>query len=97
LRQTATDELNGYRPVAALDALAWAASDAQVVMINEAHHVPRHRAFILALLQRLRRQGFTYFDAETLYAADTRLKRTRLSDGANGLLHRRAGTRRIDS
>jgi hypothetical protein len=72
-RQAEADELKSYRPVAALDALARAAAAAQVVMINEAHHVPQHRAFTLELLKRLRRQGFTHFAAETLYEADTRL------------------------
>jgi hypothetical protein len=33
-------------------------------MINEAHHVPQHRAFTLQLLYALRKQGFTYFAAE---------------------------------
>jgi hypothetical protein len=72
-RQAEPDELKGYRPVAALDALARAAAATQVVMINEAHHAPQHRAFTLELLKRLRRQGFRYFAAETLYEADTRL------------------------
>ncbi|MGH9835707.1 MAG: hypothetical protein ACRD9Y_22030, partial [Blastocatellia bacterium] len=44
-----------------------------VVMINEAHHVPQHRALTLELLPRLRRQGFAYFAAETLDEADTQL------------------------
>lgn len=72
-RRAGADELKGYRPVTALDALAQSAAAAQVVMINEAHHVPQHRAFTLELLQRLRRQGFTYFAAETLDEADTQL------------------------
>ncbi|MGH9848743.1 MAG: hypothetical protein ACREBD_02690 [Blastocatellia bacterium] len=72
-RRAGADELKGFRPVAALEALARAAAAAQVVMINEAHHVPQHRAFTVELLKRLRRQGFTHFAAETLYAADTQL------------------------
>jgi hypothetical protein len=42
-------------------------------MINEAHHDPRHRAFTLQLLEALREEGYRYFAAETLYAADTAL------------------------
>jgi hypothetical protein len=54
----------GYAPVDAIEAIAAAAGPRQVVMINEAHHVPQHRAFTLQLLYALRKQGFTYFAAE---------------------------------
>jgi hypothetical protein len=42
-------------------------------MINEAHPVPQHRAFTLQLLARLRREGFNWFAAETLFEEDTAL------------------------
>jgi hypothetical protein len=42
-------------------------------MINEAHHVPQHRAFTITLLKTLRRSGFTHFATETLYETDTGL------------------------
>jgi hypothetical protein len=58
--------LDGYSPTGALQAIEAAAGSRQVVMINEAHHVPQHRAFTLQLLAALRRKGFTYFAAETL-------------------------------
>jgi hypothetical protein len=57
---------DGYSPTGALQAIEAAAGPRQVVMINEAHHVPQHRAFTLQLLAALRRKGFTYFAAETL-------------------------------
>ncbi|HEV7504442.1 MAG TPA: hypothetical protein VGS07_06000 [Thermoanaerobaculia bacterium] len=57
---------DGYSPIGALQAIEAAAGTRQVVMINEAHHVPQHRAFTLQLLAALRRKGFTYFAAETL-------------------------------
>ena len=38
-RLATADELEGYKPVDALKALARAAAGVQVVMINEAHHV----------------------------------------------------------
>jgi hypothetical protein len=41
--------IDGYTPVNALQALAAASADRQIVMINEAHHVPQHRAFTLQL------------------------------------------------
>lgn len=58
--------LEGYAPVNALQAIARAAETRQVIMINEGHHVPQHRAFTLELLGKLRKKGFTYFAAETL-------------------------------
>jgi hypothetical protein len=72
-RLAGADELKGYRPVDALNALARAAEAAQVVMINEAHHVPQHRAFTIDLLKKLRQRGFTHFATETLYEKDTQL------------------------
>lgn len=38
----------------------------QVVMINEAHHVPRHRANTASILAALHDAGFRYLAAETL-------------------------------
>ena len=38
------------------------------MFVNEAHHIPLHRAFSLSLLAPLRRLGFTHFAAETLSA-----------------------------
>ncbi|QJE73135.1 hypothetical protein HHL28_08595 [Aerophototrophica crusticola] len=48
----------------ALDGIARAAQGRRVVFINEAHHVPMHRAFTLRLLVSLRQAGFTHFAAE---------------------------------
>lgn len=67
--------LDGYVPADALETVARAAAARQVVMINEAHPVPQHRAFTLQLLARLRREGYTWFAAETLFAEDTALNR----------------------
>jgi hypothetical protein len=72
-RLATADELEGYKPLDAFEALARAAAGVQVVMINEAHHVPQHRAFTLTLLKTLRRSGFTHFATETLYETDTGL------------------------
>ena len=45
--------LAGHAPVNAMNAIVEAAKTRQVVMINEAHHVPQHRAFTLELLGAL--------------------------------------------
>src|SRR3954447_11221389 len=70
----ATRALRGHAAAGAGGAVARLARGRQVVMINEAHHVPQHRAFTLELLKELRRQGFTWFAAETLSEADTGLQ-----------------------
>lgn len=48
----------------ALDAIVAAGRDHQLVIINEAHDAPLHRAFILQLAKRLRAEGFEYYAAE---------------------------------
>jgi hypothetical protein len=58
-------ELDGYEPRDAVKAILERAARHQVVMINEAHHVARHRAFATLLLEGLREKGFRYFAAET--------------------------------
>lgn len=40
--------------------------DRQIVMINEAHHVPRDRAFAMLVALELRQRGFRYLAMETL-------------------------------
>jgi hypothetical protein len=50
----------------ALETIVAAARDRQIVILNEAHHVPRHRAFATLVMLELRKIGFEYFAAETL-------------------------------
>jgi hypothetical protein len=68
-----TTSFAGYVAEDAVDAIVKRAATQQVVFINEAHHVPRHRAFTLALLPRLRALGFTYFAAEALFESESTL------------------------
>jgi hypothetical protein len=65
--------IRGYRPQRATPALVRAAASSQVVMINEAHHVPQHRAFTLSLLKGFKEIGFTHLATETLYEGDSTL------------------------
>lgn len=69
------DDLLDLQQVDALAYIVGAADRERVIMINEAHHVPQHRAFSLALLYALRAKGFRYFAAETLAEADADLNR----------------------
>lgn len=58
-------DLSDARPEPAIEAIVRAAKGQRVVMINEAHHAPRHRAFTHLLMLALREEGFTHFAAET--------------------------------
>jgi hypothetical protein len=49
--------------------LAELARDTTIVIVNEAHDESRHRELIRQLAIELRRQGFTYYAAETLASA----------------------------
>lgn len=53
-------------PLNAIDAIVNEANKHRIVIINEAHHVSQHRAFISQLLPRLRDLGFKYYAAEAL-------------------------------
>ena len=63
----------GWTPINAQEAIIERLKGEQVLMINEAHHVPQHRAFTLQLLESLYAEGFRYFAAETL-SEDPKLK-----------------------
>jgi hypothetical protein len=54
----------------AVEVIAKLAAGRRIVMINEAHHDAHTRALTLALLPRLRAEGFTHFAAEALHDAD---------------------------
>jgi hypothetical protein len=55
-----------YEPREALPAIVAAARDRQIVILNEAHYSPRHRAFSTLLALELRKLGFEYLAVETL-------------------------------
>lgn len=58
-------DLSRMQPVPAIDEIVRRAEGRRVVIINEAHHSPRHRAFTHELMLALRETGFTHFAAET--------------------------------
>ncbi|WP_300532655.1 hypothetical protein [Maricaulis sp.] len=53
-----------FNPERAIEAIRILAADHQVVMINEAHNVSRHRDFTRRLIEALNEDGFTAFAAE---------------------------------
>lgn len=66
-------KLEASDAVDAVDGIAELAQDETFVLVNEAHHVPQHRAFTIELLHALRKKGFTHFAAETLTEKDSDL------------------------
>ncbi|MBL8535979.1 MAG: hypothetical protein JNM59_01095 [Hyphomonadaceae bacterium] len=54
-----------------VEEIARAAIGRRVVIVNEAHERPQHRAFISDLAARLRHDGFTIYAAETLVPGST--------------------------
>lgn len=58
--------IHGLQAEDAIKAIVAEAKNRRVVILNEAHHVPMHRAFSMKLARELRKIGFEYFAAETL-------------------------------
>jgi hypothetical protein len=64
-----------YKMLDALDAIETIAGNRQVIMINEEHRTPFHRALTLQLLPKLYSKGFRYFAAETVDIEDVGLNK----------------------
>ena len=62
--------LKSGTPEDAIDAIVAAAKSRQIVMLNEAHHVPMHRAFAMQLARKLKSIGYTVLACETLRTND---------------------------
>ena len=76
--------LGRLAPEDAVDAVTRLASTRQAVFINEAHHMPRDRAFVANLLPKLRALGFSYLAVETLADDDTAINTRRYPVHASG-------------
>ncbi len=68
------DAWAGYEAPDALETILQMAEGRQVIMINKDQGAPRHRGFILMMLNGLYRRGFRYFAVETLSTDDTQLQ-----------------------
>lgn len=55
-----------FHAISARESLLEDANKHEVVIINEAHHEPRHRVFARSMLQGLYDQGYRHFGLETL-------------------------------
>ncbi len=79
-----SSELDDYTIVKASDFVQSLGDKHQAIFLNEAHHVPQHRAFIMQVLQPLYDKGFRYFALETLMASDDLLNERKFPVDASG-------------
>ncbi len=61
-----TSFLGGYHLIDAKKEILKRADEHQIIMINEAHHIPYHRNFAAQLLPELYKKGFRYLALETM-------------------------------
>lgn len=66
---------DGYHSVNALKVISSVAEKERVIMINELHHVPMHRAFTTELLPVLYKKGFRYLAVEAVNESDIELNK----------------------
>jgi hypothetical protein len=91
--ESVSASLAGYQPVPAIRAIVEAARTRQVVILNEAHHVPRHRAFAFTLATELRKLGVRVFGPRNIFRRHLSASTTRLRHGSGRLLFTRAAVR----
>lgn len=75
------DRLAEARAEDALEAIVREARKHRIVILNEAHHVPMHRAFAMRLARELRKAGYTWLAAETFENTPFEKGYLALSDG----------------
>lgn len=73
LKEVGSSTMDGYSPENALDVIRSVADKEQVIMVNEQHYVPMHRAFTTQLLPVLYAKGFRYLAVEAVNERDARL------------------------
>jgi len=67
--------IDEYEPQPAIETVAALAGKNQVVMINEEHDTPMHRAFTMRLLPILYNKGFRYLAPETFVETDETIRK----------------------
>ncbi len=68
-------KLDSFIPTNSIDLIDSLSGLTQAVFINEAHHYPAHRSFVIKLLKRLKLKGYKYFAVETINRLDTLLNK----------------------
>ncbi len=74
----------GFEKLDARAAITAAADKNQVIVINEEHRTPFHRAFTAQLLAPLYEKGFRYFAVETIYETDVDLDKRKFPTQQTG-------------
>lgn len=74
-KELSASPIDSYQLESALKAIVSIADREQVIMINEEHRTPLHRAFTRRLLPVLYKKGFRYLALETLNSTDTDLNK----------------------
>ena len=69
IAQSLKDSFALYKRIDAIPYILEQAKSHQIVIINEAHHMPQHRVFVTQLLDGLYNQGFRHFGMETYLAS----------------------------
>lgn len=75
------DRFAAARAEDALEAIVRQARNHRIVILNEAHHVPLHRAFAMRLARELRKIGYTWLACETFETTPFGKGYLALSDG----------------
>jgi tetratricopeptide (TPR) repeat protein len=73
LKELNSSTLDSYSPQNALDLIRSVADKEQVIMINEQHYVPMHRAFTTQILPLLYAEGFRYLAVEAVNERDAQI------------------------
>lgn len=93
LNQSQIDSINSHFKLAnAKEYILKQAKENQIIIINEAHHNPRHRFFTKTLLKELRNLGYTHLGLEGLYngpKGGTPVGSGRIRDEKDSLLNSR--------
>lgn len=75
LAPVASSPIDDATALDAIPAIVEAAKGRRIVILNESHHVSRHRAFAAELARALRKEGFDTFAAETFADVEGTAKR----------------------
>ena len=70
LSQSLKDSFALFNQTNAKDYILEKAKDHRIVIINEAHHMPQHRAFTTQLIEGLWEQGYKHLGLETYYNSE---------------------------
>lgn len=86
--QQLDEVVTALEPHNAHDLILKMAEDRQILMINEAHHVPQHRVLTYNLLADLWSKGYRYFAVETLTKDTTALNNSDYVTDSSGFYTR---------